>query len=206
MTGFMAVGYLSLGPYTELPTLTTLVLALNTTVQIMLAVLIAMRLLDPKDTKYLRGEHRTRRFQLVRCLVESGLLVAIALIIDLILFVRHMSFYWVFDICIPQLYAITTVLIVLRMGNFTDRHPSALSASSHSGAQQTHYSRSVAPSNLRSPVSVILYDEPTSPGTLKSPIADPHDGIELQGYREQRRDTKVSDVYVHVEREVHHEV
>ena len=206
MTGFMAVGYLSLGPYTKLPTLTTLVLALNTTVQIMLAVLIAIRLLDPKDTKYLRGEHRTRRFQLVRCLVESGLLVAIALIIDLILYVRHISFYWVFDICLPQLYAITTVLIVLRMGNFTDRHPSALSASSHSGAQQTHYSRSVAPSNLRSPVSVILYDEPTSPGTLKSPIADPHDGIELQGYREQRPDTKVSDVYVHVEREVHHEV
>jgi hypothetical protein len=204
----MAVALLGLGRYAELSTVTTLLLALNTTVQITLAVLIAVRLLDPKDMKYLQKEQRTRRFQLVRYLVESGLLVALALLIDLILFVRHVFFHWIINICLPQLYAITTVLIVLRMDSFTDRQRSPLSSSSHSGAQQTN-SRGVAPSNVRSPVSVILYNEPTSSGMdgeRKSQIGDPRDVIQLQRYQEGRRDMKNPDIYVHVEREVHHEV
>lgn len=205
----MAVASLGLGKFTKLSTLIlpTLVLALNTTVQIILAVLIAVRLLDPKGIKYLPKKHRNRRFQLVRCLVESGLLVVLALTIDLILFVPHVSFHWVINICLPQLYAITTVLIVLRMNNFTDTLPSVLSGSSHtgSGVQQTDYS-GVAP---RSPLSVTLYSEPTFPGiddAHKSQIENPQYGIELQGYDLERRGMKPTDVYIHVEREVHHEV
>jgi hypothetical protein len=207
VTSYLAIVLLGLGQFTKLSTLGTLVLALNTAVQIVLAVLIAVRLLDPKDIKYLQKEQRSRRFQLVRCLVESGLLLAIALVIDLILLVQHVFFHWVFTISIPQLYAITTVLIVLRMDTFIDRQPSALSGSSHSGAQQTNYSRGAHPSNVRSPLSVILYNEPTLPGmddAHKSQIGDPQYGIELQGYDVERRDMKSTDVYV--EREVHHGV
>ena len=208
MSGCTGLGLLGLGHFANLNTTDTLVLSLTTTLQITLAVLIAIRLLDPSDIKYLQKEQQTRRFQLVRCLVESGLLLAIVLIIDLILYTQHIPFFWVFNICLPQLYAITTVLIVLRMHNFTDRQLSSLTASSHSGAQQTRYSRSVVP---RSQLSVILFNEPTSaemddPRHGKTLIGDPHDRIELQGYHEKRLGTKVPGIHVHVEREVHHEV
>ena len=191
---------LGLGRFAQLRTVTTLLLALNTTVQITLAVLISVRLLDPKDMKYLLKEQRSKRFQLVRCLVESGLLVAVALIIDLILFARYSNGHWIINICLPQLYAITTVIIVLRMDSFTDRQRSPLSGPSHSVTQQTNYPRGVAPSNVRSAVSSGIDD------SHKSQIGDSHDGIELQGYHEEMRDIKTTDVYVHVEREVHHEV
>ena len=205
----MAIGLLNLGHYAKLYTVTTLLLALNTTVQFVLAVLIAVRLLDPKDIKYLLKEQRTRRFQLVRYLVESGLLLAVAQLIDLTLFVRYMSFHWIIDACLPQLYAITTVLIVLRMDNFIDRQQYPPSGFSNSGAQRTNYSRGVTPSNVHSPVSVIFSNEPTFPGmddARKSQIGDLHDRVELQEYNEGGHSIKTPEIYVHVEREVHHEV
>jgi hypothetical protein len=202
----MSLGLLSLGHFATLDTFDTLVLSLTTALQISLAVPIVIRLLDPKDIKYLRKEQRTRRFQLVRCWVESGLLLVIVLIIDMILFTRQIPFFWIIDISLPQLYAITTVLIVLRMHHFTDRQSSAPTTSSHSGAQQTRISRGGVP---RPPLSVVLYNEPNSTETddiRKTQNGDPQDEIELQGYREQGIGTKSRDIYVHVEREVHHEV
>ena len=204
----MAVALLSNGPYTHLRTFAIVLLVLNVTVQILLAVLIAVRLLNPRDVKYLPKEQRTRRFQLVRCLVESGLLVTVALIIELALYMQNITFHWVFVISLPQLYAITTVLIILRMGSFADRHLSAMPGSSHSGEMHMSSLRDVIPSNVRSPVSVMLYNATTSPGiddARKSQIADPHDGIELQGYHAGRRDIKATDVYINVETDVHHE-
>jgi hypothetical protein len=204
----MAVALLGHGPYTEIHNLATTLLVLNAAAQIALAVLFAVRLLNPRDVKYLPKEQRARRFQLVGCLVESGLLVTVALIIELALFMQDITFHWVFVISLPQLYAITTVLIILRMGSFADRHLSAMPGSSHSGGIHTSSSRGVVPANVRSPVSVMWYNEPTSPGiddARKSQIGDPHDGVELEGYHAQRRDIKATDVYINVETEVHHE-
>jgi len=205
----MAVALLSNGPYTHLRTFAIVLLVLNVTVQILLAVLIAVRLLNPRDVKYLPKEQRTRRFQLVRCLVESGLLVTVALIIELALYMQNITFHWVFVISLPQLYAITTVLIILRMGSFADRHLSGMPSSSHSDGIHTSSSRRVVPANMRSPMSVMWYNEPTSPGiddARKSQIGHPHDEVELEGYHAQRRDIKATDVYINIEREVHPEV
>jgi hypothetical protein len=206
--GYTTVALLNRGSYTELHNLTTALLVLNAAVQIALAVLFAVRLLDPRDVKYLPKEHRARRFQFVGCLVESGLLVAVTLIIELALFMQDIAFHWVFVISLPQLYAITTVYIILRMGSFADRHLSAMPGSSHSGEMHMSSLRDIIPSNVRSPVSVMLHNATTSPGiddARKSQIADPHDGIELQGYHAGRRDIKATDVYINVETDVHHE-
>lgn len=203
ISGFMAVGRLSLGQFLLLPTAVDLLVSFNTALQIVLTVLIVVKLLDPREIKFLPQAQRTKRFQLVRCVVESGLLVTVALILDLALFVRGILFHWVFNISLTQLYAITTVLIVLRMNDINDAQSRSHSAPSHSGSNYSGNRQNY--SHPRAPVALPLFKEPLPSDLVdiqKSSIGTLQDGVEMLDYDKDRGERNGQKLYVHVQREV----
>ena len=209
----MAVGRLSLRQFPTLNTSVTLLVAFNTGLQIVITALIAIKLLDPRDIKLLPQTQRSMRFRLVRCLVESGLIITVALILDLALFVQHVSFHWVFNISLTQLYAINTVLIVLRMNDIAIApHPRSHSAPSHSSAGIiSHQSENYVPPHApRMPVDVALFSEPRPSdlnGEPKLPSGSTRDPVEMNWYDTERGEGKnPAGMYVHIRREVHNDV
>jgi len=117
--GFNAPARLALGQFEQLTVAINCQLGLNTTLQVVLTALLAYRILYPPNTdiEYLPAEQRYRRKKLVQCFVESGALVTFGVVFDLILYSQNILFHWALNISLAQLYAICTVMIVLRMND-----------------------------------------------------------------------------------------
>lgn len=112
--GFLAPARLAMQQFELLPFAINAQLGFNTTLQIALTALIAIRIMRPKYDS-MDSSQKQRRRQLVQCFIESGALVTLGVVIDLALFAQNILFHWVFNISLAQLYAISTVMIVLRL-------------------------------------------------------------------------------------------
>ncbi|KAF8888748.1 hypothetical protein BD779DRAFT_1470036 [Infundibulicybe gibba] len=192
--GLMAPVCLALGLFERLANAINTFLGFNTALQVVLTVLIGFRLLDPRQIKYLPTAQRARRYQLVRCIVESGLIVTVALVIDLALFAQDILFHWVFNISLTQLYAITTVLIVLRMNTLTTNTPTQ---SSYGGT--TLNSLTSHPEYPRMPRKDLGQPKPVavSFSTDRKLPNIPHDeaadlDIELKGYEARANNSRAA--------------
>ncbi|KAF8888749.1 hypothetical protein BD779DRAFT_1672088 [Infundibulicybe gibba] len=209
--GLMAPACLALKQFDRLATAINVFLGFNTALQVVLTVLIGFRLLDPRQIRHLPPAQRALRVQLVRCIIESGLIVTVALVVDLALFVQGILFHWVFNISLTQLYAITTVLIVLRMNSIT----TAQTYSSHSTTNNTsihvaqEYPRPPRPNVIQGkPVTVSFYDNPPDTKARDSQSGGPRDDlfdtdIEMKRYHTPISDRNPEGIAVHVIREVH---
>ena len=210
--GILAPVCLSLAKFDLLVTAINCFLGFNTALQVVLTVLICFQLLDPRQIKLLPAAHRARRFQIVRCIIESGLVVTIALVIDLALYVQDILFHWVLNICLTQLYAITTVLIVLRMNTLAKSSNSSLGISNSSSQGPSHpdYPRSPRRGMSQgSPLALNFYHSKSSGKSADTqsampPYEPPDDDIEMKSYEaEDNNRQSIPGISVHVVREVY---
>jgi hypothetical protein len=215
--GFLAPAREALGQFQLLQTTVNILLCFNTSLQVVITVLITWRLLSPQVMNTLPQAQRKRRFQIVKCIVESGAMITVALVMDLALFAQHINFHWVFNISLAQLYSLNTVLIVLRLNsilkNNTGSSPGISTNQSQGGVGQRSYVAPFSPGAGRVPVSIQMTRAQNQQYVNIDPLdeakaaADDYDSsldrndIEMAKYPRARRAGSPEALQVHVLRE-----